>query len=184
MRVYTLADDTPLPRESRGGTWLIGNFDGVHKGHQAMIAEIRARYGEAKVLTFDPHPRLFLGKPLELITQLPEKQALLAQAGITVLVVRRFDAEFAAHTAEAFIGRILKGQLGAERVAVGADFRFGQARQGDVALLEKHLPVHVFHSFCDEGGEAYSSSRIRAALAAGDRILAEKLLGRAVKPAI
>lgn len=183
---FYLADDAPLPREARGGVWLIGNFDGVHKGHQAMIAALRGQYPRVNVLTFDPHPRAFFAPQTapRLLTTRPEKQALLKAAGIDVLVVRKFDAAFAAHTAEAFIASILRGQLGAAAVAVGADFRFGTGREGDITLLQKHLKVHVFEHFCDETGLPYSSSRIRQALGAGDIALAEKLLGRGLKPAI
>lgn len=177
MKSFFLADDTPLPRSARGGAWLIGNFDGVHKGHQAMIEAVRAAYGAAKVLTFDPHPRAFFGAAPRPLSSLPEKQALLQAAGVEVLVIRRFDAAFAAHSAAAFIGGILRGQLGASRVAVGSDFRFGKGRSGDVALLQKSLPVHVFQPFCDETGMPYSSSRIRAALAEGDVATAINLLG-------
>jgi len=184
MHVFHLADDTPLPATARGGCWLIGNFDGVHKGHQAMLAAVAAQYGAPKVLTFTPHPRLFFGQPLQLLSTEAQKQALLEAAGVAVLASRQFDAQLASYTAEAFIERVLLQQLGAEGVAVGADFRFGKGRAGDVALLQKHLKVHVFQPFCDEGGQPYSSSRIRAALAAGDVVLAEKLLGRSLKPAI
>lgn len=184
MQVFALSDDTPLPPDARGGAWLIGNFDGVHKGHKAMIAAIRAQYGSARVLTFSPHPRVFFGAAVQQITTLPEKQALLEALGVDVLVVRSFDAAFAAHSAEDFITRILMQQLDAAVIAVGADFRFGQGRQGDVGLLQKHMKVHVFEPFCDEAGQVYSSTRIRQALAAGDVALAEKLLGHKVKPAI
>lgn len=180
MRRFFLADDTPLPCAVRGGTWLIGNFDGVHLGHQAMIAEVRARFGVAKVLTFDPHPRAFFGSSPLLLTAVPEKLARLEQAGAAACVVRRFDAVFAAHDAGAFIRAVLQRQLGAGRVAVGPDFRFGTGRSGDVALLQKYLKVHVFESFRDEGGQPYSSSRIREALAAGNVAAAEKLLGHQV----
>lgn len=180
MQSYFLADDTPLPRAVRGGAWLIGNFDGVHKGHKAMIAEVRARYGAAKILTFDPHPRAFFGQALLQLTSRDEKLRLLAGEGVEVCVVRRFDASFAAHTAGDFITRILKRQLGAQTVAVGSDFRFGARRGGDVSLLEKHMHVHVFTPFCDEGGAAYSSTRIRALLADGNVAAAERLLGHGV----
>ncbi len=184
MRILALADDTPLPPECRGGAWLIGNFDGMHKGHQAMVAALKALYPRVNVLTFNPHPRAFFGAAVQQLTTLPEKQALLAALGVEVMVVRTFDAAFAAHSAEAFIERILKAQLGADVVAVGADFRFGAKRSGDVELMKKHITVHVFAPFCDESGQAYSSTRIRAALAAGDLVATEKLLGRSVKPAI
>lgn len=183
MRVFNLADDTPLPPESRGGAWLIGNFDGVHKGHQAMLGELKALHARVSVLTFDPHPRAFFGTAPRQLTALPEKVALLQDLGVDVLVVRKFDVSFAAHTAEAFIDHILKGQLGADLVAVGADFRFGAGRRGDTGLLKEHIAVHVFSPFCDESGQAYSSTRIRAALASGNVQEAEKLLGRGIKPA-
>lgn len=180
MRSFYLADLTPLPRGLRGGLWLIGNFDGVHRGHQALIAALRQEAGRVRLLTFDPHPRAFFSpktapRPL---TSWPHKRALLAAAGVDVLVIRCFDAAFASLSAERFVSDVLVRQLGAQGVGVGPDFRFGAGRAGDVELLARHLTVRQYPAVCDEQGLACSSTRIREALAQGNVVLAERLLGR------
>jgi riboflavin kinase/FMN adenylyltransferase len=167
----------------------VGNFDGVHLGHQAMIAELgraAARLGLASgVLTFEPHPREFFAPdqaPTRL-TSLREKLELLGALGVERVHVCRFDYAFARIPAEEFVSRVLVRGLGARWLLVGEDFRFGARRAGDVALLERAAPrlgfeVATFATVTLEG-ERVSSTAVRNALAAGDLERAARLLGRA-----
>ncbi|MBI2294760.1 MAG: bifunctional riboflavin kinase/FAD synthetase [Betaproteobacteria bacterium] len=167
----------------------IGNFDGVHLGHQAMLAELtRAakRLGlPACVLTFEPHPREFFApdKAPTRLTSLREKLELLAGFGVDRVHICRFNYAFAQITAENFIERILARGLGARWVLVGDDFRFGARRAGDLAVLKQAAPrfaleVVALPSVTLEG-ERVSSTAVRSALAAGDLDRAGRLLGRA-----
>ena len=166
----------------------IGNFDGVHRGHQALVAAAVARAretgGAAVVLTFDPHPARVLrqdGAPSALTT-LAQKEELVAALGIDRLVALAFDARLAALTPEAFVREVLASLLGARHVVVGESFRFGHARQGDARTLEalggrQGFDVQVVKPVL-HAGRPISSSRIREALAAGDVKDAAVLLGR------
>jgi riboflavin kinase/FMN adenylyltransferase len=166
----------------------IGNFDGVHRGHQAMlertVARARALKLPACVLTFEPHPREFFSPataPARL-TRLRDKLELMAASGVGRVHVARFDARLAALAAERFVEEVVVRGLRAAWLLVGRDFRFGAKRGGDFALLEKlaersgfeleAMPEVALH------GERVSSSAVRAALAAGDLAAAERLLGR------
>ncbi|MFN3751942.1 MAG: bifunctional riboflavin kinase/FAD synthetase [Thiobacillus sp.] len=166
----------------------IGNFDGLHLGHQAMLARLmdvaRVRGLPSCVLSFEPHPREFFAPeaaPARLST-LREKAEHLARLGIDRLHVFRFDRAFAALSAEAFIDQALGVTLQARYVLVGDDFRYGAKRMGDFALLKEkgrllgfdaeHLPT------VEVDGERASSTAVRAALAAGDLEHAARLLGR------
>ncbi len=171
----------------------IGNFDGVHRGHQAMLAlllsEARHRGLPTCVLTFEPHPRDFfaqkLGKP-ELaparIATLRDKLQELERCGIDQVVVLRFDEALASLPAQDFIQRVLRDGLGAKYVLVGDDFRFGAKRQGDYATLDaagQRLGFDVARMMSYEvHGLRVSSSAVREALAAGDMDGAARLLGR------
>ncbi|WP_343641390.1 bifunctional riboflavin kinase/FAD synthetase [Roseateles sp.] len=171
----------------------IGNFDGVHRGHQAMLAlllsEARHRGLPACVLTFEPHPRDFfarkLGKP-ELaparIATLRDKLQELERCGIDQVVVLRFDEALASLPAQDFIQQVLVDGLGAKYVLVGDDFRFGAKRQGDYATLDaagQRLGFDVARMMSYEvHGLRVSSSAVREALAAGDMDGAARLLGR------
>lgn len=171
----------------------IGNFDGVHRGHQAMLAllnsEAAHRGVESCVLTFEPHPRdYFAGahhKP-ELaparIGTLRDKLTELARCGVQQTVVLPFDARLAAQSPEAFIDEVLVRGLGARYVLVGDDFRFGRQRAGDYAMLDaagqaKGFDVARMNSY-EVHGLRVSSSAVRQALAAGDMEAAARLLGR------
>jgi riboflavin kinase/FMN adenylyltransferase len=179
-----------LAPRARGPVALtIGNFDGVHRGHQAMlgrlIAAARERRLAAAVLTFEPHPReLFtpLAAPTRL-TSLREKLELLAGQGVDRVHVQRFSRAFAALPAEAFIERLLVATLQTRWVLVGEDFRFGAQRAGDAALLAAAARRHGFAfepmPTVTEGGARISSSAVRDALARGDLARARELLGRA-----
>jgi riboflavin kinase/FMN adenylyltransferase len=171
----------------------IGNFDGVHRGHQAMLAllrsEARHRGLPSCVMTFEPHPRDYFaalaGKP-ELaptrIATLRDKLGELARCGIDQVVILRFDQRFAAQSPQAFIEDVLVKGVGARYVLVGDDFRFGAKRAGDYALLDASGPAHGFDvarmNSYEVHGERVSSSAVRAALAAGDLARAADLLGR------
>src|SRR5256885_13844003 len=167
----------------------VGNFDGIHRGHQTMLQRLHAgarRRGLAScVLTFEPHPREFFSPqaaPTRL-TSLREKLELLAAQGVERVHVQRFSRSFAALAPEAFVEQVLAKRLRARWLLIGEDFRFGAKRAGDLALLrtlgERHgyevetMPT-VMH-----GGSRVSSSAVRAALAAGDLAAAETLLARA-----
>ena len=161
----------------------IGNFDGVHRGHRALIDRMIAKAREANlvptILTFEPHPREFFSPAAApaRITRLRDKLALLAQAGVEHVHVARFDARFAGLTAERFIQEILIQKLNTAWLLVGRDFRFGAKRAGDFAALQNHgFVVEAMPDVLFEG-KRVSSSAVRAALQAGDLRGAERLLG-------
>ena len=179
-------------RDAATSRWAltIGNFDGVHLGHRALLDRVISRASELQVgscvLTFEPHPREFFAArsgeqaPARL-TRLRDKLELLAQAGVDRTHVARFDAGMAAMQAERFINEVLVGGLGARWLVVGRDFRYGKARAGDFDALERGARRLGFgvESVADVAieGERVSSSGIRAALLAGDLRRAERLLG-------
>ena len=161
----------------------IGNFDGVHRGHRALIERMTAKARELSlpscVLTFEPHPREFFApeRAPARLARLRDKLELLAAAGVDRTHIARFDARFAALEAERFIAEILKKGLGVQWLLVGRDFRFGARRAGDFSTLrDKGFEVEAMPDV-QEGSERVSSSAIRAALAGGDFALAERLLG-------
>ncbi|HZO07858.1 MAG TPA: bifunctional riboflavin kinase/FAD synthetase, partial [Myxococcota bacterium] len=163
-------------------------FDGVHRGHQALVAAAVARAhetgGAAVVLTFDPHPARVLrpeAAPSALST-LAQKEELVMALGIDRLVALAFDAQLAALSPAAFVREVLASMLGARHVVVGESFRFGHERQGDARTLEalggqEGFDVQVVPPVL-HAGRPISSSRVRAALAAGDVREAALLLGR------
>ena len=161
----------------------IGNFDGVHRGHRALIERVTAKARELSVsscvLTFEPHPREFFApeRAPARLARLRDKLELLAAAGVERTHIARFDAPFAALDAERFIEEVLKQGLGAVWLLVGRDFRFGARRAGDFSSLRNHDFELEAMPDVQEGGERVSSSAIRAALAAGDFARAERLLG-------
>jgi riboflavin kinase/FMN adenylyltransferase len=166
----------------------IGNFDGVHRGHQALIAKLREAAGKiglpAAVLTFEPHPREFFASdraPTRL-SSLREKLELLAAAGVDRVHVCRFDRRFAALAPQAFIESVLVRGLGTRWLAVGDDFRFGAKRAGDFAMLKAASEEFGFRleplQSVMLAGRRVSSSAVREALAAGDLATAGELLGR------
>ena len=171
----------------------IGNFDGVHRGHQAMLAllvsEASHRGLPATVLTFEPNPRDYFARragtpdaaPARIAT-LRDKVVELGRCGIEQVVVARFDAAFAAQTPAAFIDDVLVGGLNARYVLVGDDFRFGARRAGDYAMLDaagqaRGFDVARMMSY-EVHGLRVSSSAVRTALAEGDMQRAAALLGR------
>ena len=184
MQLTHGASDTSLPPVAL----TIGNFDGIHRGHQAMlerlVAESRRRGLVSCVLTFEPHPREFFSPrsaPTRLAS-LREKLELLAARGIGRVHVERFTGPFAALEPEAFVERVLAKRLKARWLLIGEDFRFGARRSGDLALLKslagrQGYEVEVMPAVT-RAGVRVSSSAVRAALASGDLALAETLLGR------
>jgi riboflavin kinase/FMN adenylyltransferase len=171
------------------GGWAvtIGNFDGVHLGHRALLDRVNAKARELNigscVLTFEPHPREFFaqGSAPARLSRLRDKLELMAAGGIGRVHVARFDACFAALSAERFIEEVLVRGLGTRWLTVGRDFRFGQGRRGDFAALEAAAGRQGFglESMADvrQDGERVSSSAVRLALEAGDLRRAERLLG-------
>ncbi len=171
----------------------IGNFDGVHRGHQAMLAllinEARHRGVPSCVLTFEPHPRdhfaRLAGKPEAAparIATLRDKLCELQRCGIDEVCVLRFDARLAAMPAQAFIDDVLRDGLRAKVVLVGDDFSFGARRAGNYAMLDAAGTVAGFDvarmMSYEVHGRRVSSSAVRQALAGGDMTEAEALLGR------
>ncbi|MBI4291471.1 MAG: bifunctional riboflavin kinase/FAD synthetase [Betaproteobacteria bacterium] len=166
----------------------IGNFDGVHRGHQVildrLVREARSRQLSSCVLTFEPHPREVFAPhaaPTRL-TNLREKFELLAAQGVERVHVLHFSRSFAALAAEAFVEKVLGDTLRARWILIGDDFRFGARRAGDIGLLRALGPrfgfeVEAMHTI-EHAGSRVSSSVVRAALAAGDLRAAEDLLGR------
>ena len=166
----------------------IGNFDGVHRGHGALLGRLGDVAREFSlpptILTFEPHPREFFSPasaPARLTT-LREKLELLAAAGIEQAMVCRFNAAFAALSADQFIERVLVDGLRIRHLIIGDDFRFGKGRSGDFSLLQQAGAAHGFAveamGSVTVDGERVSSSGVRAALAAGEMEHAARLLGR------
>ena len=165
----------------------IGNFDGVHRGHRALVDRVIARARETDltscILTFEPHPcEFFAGEAAPArITRLRDKLDLLAQAGVERVHVARFDARFAALPPERFVEDVLVGGLGVRALMIGRDFRYGARRAGDFATLEAAAKRHAFSVEAMDDvefeGRRVSSSAVRAALQAGDLRGAERLLG-------
>ena len=166
----------------------IGNFDGVHRGHVALLARIceiaKGCAAIPAVLSFEPHPREYFAPqsaPARLST-FREKLELLADCGVEAAMVCRFDARFAALTAREFIDQILVEALRVQHLVVGDDFRFGRDRSGDFDQLtqagkQQGFVVEAMSSVVVDG-ERVSSSAVRAALAGGDMERAARLLGR------
>ena len=165
----------------------IGNFDGVHRGHRALlervVAAARERALVPAVMTFEPHPREFFApeRAPARIANLRDKLGALQATGVERIFVMHFNQRFAALSPQAFIERMLVDACQVRWLLVGDDFRFGARRAGDVSLLREAAPQHGFvveqlPSVCD-GGERVSSSAVREALRAGDFRRAERLLG-------
>jgi riboflavin kinase/FMN adenylyltransferase len=190
MRLIShLSAERPIPAALRGGAVAIGNFDGVHLGHRAVIdaaAAYAARHSvPLVVLTFEPHPRLLFQPDLPpfRLTPLRTKLAHFDRLGVDAAQVLRFDRAFAQTSAEEFVQRYLVDGLGARYVAIGESFRFGHGRRGDAAFLRQHAAA----AGCELGavpprlapdGEPYASTRIREHLVEGRPERAAELLGR------
>lgn len=182
-----VSGETPLPPGLAGAVAAIGNFDGLHLGHRAVIerAEAMARPAgrPAVLLTFEPHPRAFFrpGEPMFRLTPLPLKLSLARGFGLDGAIVLDFGAGLAGTGAEAFVRDVLVGKLRLAGVAVGHDFHFGRGREGSPAFIAERgaalgLDVSVVPPL-QVGGDPVSSSTVRAALEAGDVEQAARLLG-------
>lgn len=184
---------TPSPDPRPACALTIGNFDGVHRGHQAILARVRqeaqARGLVPAVMTFEPHPREYFSAVYQRpelaptrISGLRDKLSALTQAGIEEIFVQRFDAHLAAMSANSFIEDLLVRDLNVRWLLVGEDFRFGHKRSGDIELLREAGLVHGFEvrtlaDVADAHGHRISSSEVRTALAVGDLPRAQHLLG-------
>ena len=183
-----ITGNATLDASLRGGVVAIGNFDGVHRGHQAVLEraleEAERRGVPALVLAFEPHPRKFFRPdvPLFILTPSTMKANLLSELGFDALVEQSFTREFAGHSAESFVIDVLEQRLGISHAVTGVDFHFGKDRQGGPAFLmasgERHgFGVSLVDAFRDESAEIISSSRIRGLLEDGEVAQAAGLLG-------
>lgn len=186
--IERIASSSTLPATCRGGVVAIGNFDGVHRGHQTVLAralaEAERRGVPALVLTFEPHPRTVFRPdiPLFRITPAPVRARLLEALGFRAVIEQPFSRDFADLSAEDFVRRVLVEDLGIGHAVTGFDFHFGHNRQGGPAFLMEAgdrlgFGVTLVDAFRDEGSEVVSSSRIRGLLCEGDVSQAAGLLG-------
>jgi len=176
-----------LPEVADGNVALtVGNFDGVHLGHQAMLSRLAEAADDLRlepaVLTFDPHPREYFAKaaaPARL-SSLRGKIDAFRTFGVRRVIVARFDRALASLDPERFVDDVLVRRLGARWVLVGSDFRFGRGRAGDLALLRRHSRAFSVEAMgtIEVDGERASSTAVREALARGDLRRAARLLGR------
>lgn len=179
MQIFERFTDVPL----RGASVAMGNFDGVHLGHRSVINLAQREGVPLGVISFEPHPRSFFAPdapPFRLMNK-AAKRHRLAKIGVDVLYDLPFDKMLSSLTALEFVRDVLAGGLGISHLVVGEDFRFGKGREGDVAFLQKHAPgfgfeVTVAGMVSGQNGP-YSSSAIRASLAAGQPEEAAKMLG-------
>jgi len=178
----------PAPSERVPCALTIGNFDGVHRGHQALLQQVvaaaRARSITSAVMTFEPHPREFFAPQAApaRVANLRDKITALRASGIEHVFVMHFNRNLASMSAETFIDDVLVRGCATRWLAVGDDFRFGSKRAGDVALLRTHADQGGYEvaqlATVTEGAERVSSSAVRAALLDGDLQQAQRLLGR------
>ncbi len=179
MQIFERYSDVSL----KGASVAMGNFDGVHLGHRSVINLARVEGAPLGVVSFEPHPRSFFAPdapPFRLMNK-AAKRHRLAKIGVDVLYDLPFDKALSSLSALEFVRDVLSAGLGISHLVVGEDFRFGKGREGDVAFLQKHGPAHGFAVtlaplVSGENGQ-YSSSAIRAALAAGQPEEAAKMLG-------
>jgi riboflavin kinase / FMN adenylyltransferase len=186
MKIFRHFED--VPEAYKGAIVAVGNFDGVHRGHQALIAEARRQAEERGaplgVLAFEPHPQeFFRPSPVSFrLTPFRAKARLIADQGADVMYALSFDAEMAQRSAQDFVLDVLVKGLGVGGVVVGADFQFGQGRTGNTTVLSymgemEGFGVTVFEPVTMEGHDKISSTRIREALTAGKPEEAARLLG-------
>lgn len=178
-RALLLRDDDPVPEACRHAVVAIGNFDGIHRGHQVLLAAAgdaaRARGTPCGLVTFEPHPKSFFrpDDPVFRLSPLPLKVRLAGALGLGFVAALTFDRAFASLEAEAFVRDVLVGRLGVAHVVTGYDFHFGRGRKGDAASLKAlgqtlGFEVSVVEQVTDEDGVSpFASSAIRAALRHG-----------------
>ncbi|WP_310621123.1 bifunctional riboflavin kinase/FAD synthetase [Flexibacterium corallicola] len=183
-----LTDLSAVPEHLRGGVVAIGNFDGVHRGHRAVLdltlQEAKKQGVPALAMTFEPHPRTFFkpDAPVFRLTPAHAKAEILQAAGLDGVIQIPFNKDFAGMSAESFVEDILVDKLGITQSITGYDFHFGRQRKGTPKFLKAAGKANDFHVTIvgaekDEGQDVISSSRIRTALADGDIALANGLLG-------
>lgn len=175
----------PAPR---GRAVTIGNFDGVHCGHQALIQRTKALAEKenlvSTLVTFEPHPKAFFAPQQApgVIQGLRGKSQAIAKLGIDEMCVLRFRQSLASMSAESFMQDFLRNALQAKHIVIGDDFRFGAKRRGDVSMLLRASDTHGWQVHCIESvsldGQRVSSSKLRDALASGDLALAQRFMGR------
>ena len=179
----TLLDGDPAP----ACVLVVGNFDGVHRGHRAVIdaatAEARLRGLVPAVLTFDPHPNGVVGAAAPpLLTTIERRAGLLSDIGVERVYVRRFDGELAQCSAERFVREFVLSTLNAKVVFVGENFRFGAGRAGDFALLDREAAAAGSeartHVLAHDARGPFSSTRVRGSIGEGDVAAAAHVLGR------
>jgi riboflavin kinase/FMN adenylyltransferase len=186
--MFKVFRDAAGPCLAPGGSVLaIGAFDGLHRGHTALLARVRERASAlgltAAVVSFEPLPRAYFSRqPLPRLSSLREKLCGLRDAGIELLLLLRFNAALANMSAEEFVRMAVLQRMNAREVWVGADFRFGHRRAGDVALLREMgaqagFEVRTLEPI-EAAGERVSATRIRELIAAGEFARAARLLGR------
>ena len=189
MRIFRHYHD--VPQLLKGAVVAIGNFDGVHLGHRALIGEARAqamaRHAPLAVLSFEPHPQDYFRPSTESLrlTPLRQKARLLSAIGVDALFALTFDGDMAQMSAQDFVQTVLVGGLGVSAVVVGRDFEFGHKRGGNLALLTAMGQAHGFDvtafdtvTAANEGGDKISSTLIRQALKNARPDEAARLLGR------
>lgn len=175
-----------IPNLTQPTVVTVGSFDGVHRGHQALLAAARKEAdriaGKVVVVSFEPHPRIALGKDdgLLLLTELEEKAELLSRYGVDYLVVLPFDQSFAQQSGSEFATSILMEEIGAKSLIAGYNHRFGHDRILASELRIEGLNV-VRVARCEVEGEQVSSSAIRRLIAEKDYTSAERLLGHTLK---
>ena len=187
MRIFRHYKD--LSDDVRHGVVALGNFDGVHRGHSAVIAAAKkkahALNAPAWVMSFEPHPRQFFDpnqKPF-MLTPFRNKAHLLEQQGVDCLLLQQFDQAFSRHSAASFAKEVLVDSLRARHVVVGKNYAFGYKREGNIETLrllgeQLGFSLEALDPVCLEDGTPCSSTRIRKALQAGDVALATRMLGR------
>lgn len=186
--IKLIRDSINIPADFPPCALTLGNFDGVHTGHQQLLRQLKQQADKSNLptvlVTFEPQPNEFFSQadiPPRLM-RLREKIMALDKLGIDYVICLRFNHELANLSAEQFVRDILVSKLKVQQILVGDDFRFGHKRQGDIALLKQltqtyHFNADALASFVEHGARV-SSSRIRAALKQGDLATAEKILGR------
>lgn len=188
MRI--IRDVADLPECQHNSVLALGNFDGVHKGHQSIlqhVVDMAAMEGaQPAVMTFAPHPREFFsgGQPV-CIYRFRQKAALLKRAGVATMFALRFNRKLASMPAKHFVEDILHGQLGVQHVVTGYNFAFGKGREGTTEFLaaEGHRLGFGFTALpaLEEDGQVISTSAVRQALAAGDINKASHMLGHSYR---
>ena len=178
-----------IPEDLKGGVITIGNFDGIHRAHQAIISRVlqvaKKTGSNAIVMTFEPHPQQVLHpgrKPFFLITTLEEKLALLEELGIDAVVLIEFSLEFSKTTAQVFARDILCGAFQPTLILIGHDYTFGSGKEGKPDYLKNQGRVYGFNvevmGAVEMEGGIVSSTRVRNVILEGDVALASRLLGR------